>query len=124
MHGNDPCITRGLWQSDVQFITCGQIGQERNHTSLQVFFFFFFFLIGRSHINHLTNTTQVYLIVMHREAMHSSILVDDYLMKHYAPETAVAMVTQAFRSEELNRQRHADIAERANRASSVDYLRC
>ena len=39
-----------------------------------LFFFFFFFLIGRSHINHLTNTTQVYLIVMHREAMHSSML--------------------------------------------------
>ena len=35
---------------------------------------FFFFLIGRSHINHLTNTTQVYLIVMHRFAMHSSML--------------------------------------------------
>ena len=37
-------------------------------------FFFFFFLIESGHINQLTNTTQVYLIIMHREAMHSSIL--------------------------------------------------
>ena len=31
---------------------------------------------------------------MHRNAMHSSILVDDYLIKRYAPKAVVTMVTR------------------------------
>ena len=45
---------------------------------------------------------------MHRFAMHSSNLVDDYLIRHYAPKTVVAMVTRWVEEQEEKEQKEKD----------------